>query len=352
MALGLIIPACASHSASDGALTGTDGNGADTASATGTDPNTTGNDGGADAVDGGGTEPDWEDYLDDPTARPPFRNGAWYKDDPEKLDAQVNGMMAEHNIQERRQAAAIVTPHAGIIASGKALSAVYARVKVPDTVIILAPNHSSQGEDTAIWNDGPFVVPGHGLHIRHDIVERFVELLGPEVTVDREAWLHKNAHPTEMQLPFLSTIHPKVKLVPISIYNHNNHFFQDFDVERIELWGKVVAQVLQELSDAGEDVLLVATTDLSHYVPKAQAKKDDSAMLDYIAAFDVDGLYDAVIEDEWTICGEIPVAIMMSAMTELGYTSGETIIQWDSSHMWGEDSKDSVVGYPGVVVWK
>lgn len=300
---------------------------------------------GDDAMDGGGDDDFVQPGQDDPTARQWEKAGAWYPEDRHEIDDAVGELIAEVTGVTPRRAAAIMPPHASLRYSGPTAKEVWARTQIPDTVLILAPDHWGDGEHAAIWTEGPWLIPGHAVEIDHALVASVRAAL-PELVPDRVAFSH---HETELLLPWLTTLNPDAKIVPIAIYDNEHHEYPEFDMPRIEAWGLALAELLRQEQAAGREVLLIGTTDLVHREPLAVAEEHDAALMDFMAALDVQGLYDYVIDFDVTICGEIPVSIMMVALRELGHTSMELIERGNSLHI--SMDEDSIIGYPAMAAW-
>lgn len=282
-------------------------------------------------------QPGW----DDETARRWERAGSWYPLDPDELDAEVDAMFAEVEVDGTADAHTIVAPHARFLSSGHIASEVYARIEVPDTVLLLVPNHSS-GEKLAVWTEGPWLTPGHALEIDEALTADLVAAM-PELVADREAFV---SHPGEMQLPFLQRLNPDVKLAAIAIRDTPSEHFEDWDVERIEAMGTALASVLE----GRDDVLLIGSTDLTHYESVEVSEVVDAVLIEHIATNDVQGLHDYVTSGEITIGGEIPTAVHMSALPQLGYGDADWTIQGNSFHV--KEDPEAVVGYGGVIWWR
>lgn len=290
-------------------------------------------------------------YRDDPSARMWLNSASWYPQDHVALDAAVTDLMRAHGATPRRRALGLIAPHAGITNSGAVAAAAYGRVEVPDLVILLAPKHHDEGANPAIWNEGPILIPGHALQTHTDITEQLLEELGEdEVTADRSAFEAPNMHPYELQLPFLSTVNPDVELVSLAFYDLSVKHFDAFDRERIERWGKAIAQVVRERRMEGEEVLIVASTDLVHRVPLEEQVEQDAILLDHIAALDIDGLYQTITEDNLSMCGEIPTAILMQVAVELGHDKADVVARGSSYESLMD--AESVVGYGGAIIWE
>lgn len=289
-------------------------------------------------------EPFVQPGLDDPTAREWVKGGSWYPEDHLALDLRIEELMAEVDAEPRR-AVAILPPHASLGYSGPTAKEVFARVEVPDTVFILAPDHWGDGEPAAIWTDGPWLVPGHAVEIDRELLAKTQQAL-PDLVPDRVAFSH---HETEMMLPWLTTLHPDVKIVPIAIFDNEHQEYPEFDVERIEQWGVAVADLLRAERGAGRDVLLIGTTDLVHHETLEVSEEQDGRMMELIVELDVQGLYDYVTDNEVTVCGEIPVSIMMVALRELGVQRMELLELGSSFHVRMDDT--DVIGYPAAAAW-
>ena len=282
--------------------------------------------------------------LDDPTARMWTRAGAWYPEDPNTLDRTVQALLDYTGASRQGRARALLTPHAALSYSGAVAAEAWARVEVPESIIILAPSHWDEGEPLAIWTEGPWLVPGHAIQIDRSLTTRLAEL-DPTLVSDRAAFDH---HEVEMNLPFLQAANPDAHITVVSYRDNQDWTFLNMDLAQIEAAGQAVAQAVREREAEGDDVMLLITTDLTHYQPRTVADRDDPAMLDLIATLDVEGLYTTVREQHMTICGEVPAAVGMVALRELGVGSFDMTTRDTSDRVTGDPT--DVVGYPAGVV--
>ncbi len=289
-------------------------------------------------------EPFVQPGADDPTARQMEKAGSWYAADHDDLDDAIMEMLDEVAADGVRPALAILTPHASLGYSGPTAAEVYARVELPDRIIVLAPDHWGDGAPTAVWTDGPWLVPGHAIAIDDALVAELQAAL-PDLQPDRVAFEN---HEEEMQLPFLQLLHPEVRLAPIAITDNEHRHFENFDLSRIDEWGTAIAGIIEAHAAAGEHVMLLATTDLVHHVPLTQADEEDGYVLDRVAAGDIEGLYDYVRDREVTTCGEVPTAIMMSVVTKLG---GSIEILANDNSLHANPDETDVIGYPAAAAW-
>lgn len=297
------------------------------------------------AVDSGGRAV--QPGLDDPTARPWTRAGEWYPEDPAALDSKVQELVDEvGDVGPPRQARAILTPHAAINYSGPVAAEAWARIAPPDTVVVLAPNHFDDGVDEAIWTEGPWLVPGHALAIDNALTARIQEL-DPALVSDRDAFSH---HEVEMNLPFLQWANPELEMVVIGFRDNQDWDFRGFGLDRIQAAGEAIATAVAEREADGENVLLLITTDLTHYESLISAQRKDPVMMDHITALDVEGLYEAVTDEGLTICGEVPTTVGMVALEALGIDRFDESFL-GSSYTLAQDPS-FVIGYPAGVVYR
>lgn len=299
---------------------------------------------GKEAGDTGG--PFVQPGLDDPTARRWTRAGEWYPEDPRALDREVQRHVDAVGPVERRPARALLTPHAALAYSGPVAAEAWARITPPDTVVVLAPNHFDDGVDEAIWTEGPWLVPGHALAIDAALTARIQEL-DPGLVSDREAFAH---HEVEMNLPFLQWANPDMELVVIGLRDNQDWDFRGFGLDRVRALGSAVATAIAEREAAGDEVLLVITTDFSHYEPLVDVEAKDPVLMEHVATLDEDGLYEDVLDQGLTICGEVPAAVGMVALQQLGETGFDFTVL-GSSYTRAQDPS-YVIGYPAGVIYR
>lgn len=261
--------------------------------------------------------------------REPAVAGRFYTDRPEALRREVDGWLAAPG--PPAPARGLVAPHAGYLYSGAIAGATYARVEVPARVIVLGPNHTGRGADVALWPDGAWHLPGVDVSI--DAALTAALAASPLVEPDAEAHLHE--HSLEVQVPFLARARPGVAIAALCLAR--------LRLADCEALGKDVARAARE---AG--ALVVASSDMSHYVPAAEAREKDHRALERILALDPPGLYGVVHRERISMCGIVPATVMLVAALELGATHAELVRYGSSGDVTGDLRR--VVGYAGVVV--
>ena len=156
--------------------------------------------------------------------------------------------------------------------------------------------------------------------------------------VSEDESAHLNEHSLEVQLPFIQFLKKDFTFIPISIA-----YYASFD-ELVSL-GKAIGEVIKE---QGEEVLIVASTDMSHYVSKELAKEKDFLAIERILKLDAKGLYDIVTSKDISMCGFQPTTAAIIASKELGATKAELIKYQTSGDISGDHLE--VVGYAGIRV--
>ncbi|MBI4402012.1 MAG: AmmeMemoRadiSam system protein B, partial [Nitrospirae bacterium] len=223
--------------------------------------------------------------------RQPAVAGQFYSASPEKLAVEVARYTDPSAVP--RTARAAVSPHAGLMYSGHVAGAVYSRVALPATVILIGPNHTGLGPPVSIFPDGAWLIPGGEIPIDRSLAEAILARY-PRAKADTEA--HRLEHCLEMQLPFLRQAHacatrssPDLKIVPIVLRTTREDVCREL--------GRCLADVIEAHTarqDGDTKPLLIASTDMNHYESDQVTREKDRFALDAIGKLDPAGLMDAV----------------------------------------------------------
>jgi len=267
--------------------------------------------------------------------RRPAVAGYFYPGEEEELKAILESLIEFSD--GKVQAISVVSPHAGYMYSGKVAGKVFGKIFPPDTAIILGPNHTGTGKSIALYPGDSFLTPLGEAKIDQDIQEA---LLNSSSLFALDEVAHRHEHSIEVQIPFLQYINPFVKIVPICVSYIN------FD-EIIEI-GNAISQVVKEFPE--KKVLIVASSDFSHYVPHEVAKEKDFKAIEKILSLDEVGLINIVVQENISMCGVIPVSIAITASKSIKPTAQAELVSYQTS---GDVIKDysSVVGYGGIVIY-
>jgi hypothetical protein len=263
--------------------------------------------------------------------REPRVAGRFYPADPSRLREAVLAHLSAAPSGSPRTHKALIAPHAGYIYSGQVAGCAFAQTTVPERVIVLCPNHTGHGSRRSCWGDGRWRIPGAAVEVAAELAREVIERAGLEF--DYAA--HRLEHAIEVELPFLHARRADVTIVPICL-GHLTYA----ECEQI---GEGVAAAV-----GNEDVLLVASTDMSHYVSVETARDQDALALDRIEQLDAKGLYDVVHQEDISMCGVIPTTVALVAARALGGKSATLAAYSHSGEASGDH--DRVVGYASLLV--
>jgi AmmeMemoRadiSam system protein B len=263
--------------------------------------------------------------------RAPAVAGRFYPGDGPTLEEEVAGFVGE--TAQARPRIGILAPHAGYVYSGGVAGKVYAATEVPRRVVVLAPNHTGRGARGAVWARGSFALPGGAVPVDEELAARLIGRAG--LTEDRAA--HLAEHALEVQLPFLRARNRAVTITPIVLgpLDHPGC--------------AAVADALREAAEAlGEPLLVVASSDMNHYLPDDETRTRDQRALAPLLARDGRALHDVVLREDHSMCGFVPATVMIEYAVARGATAAELVAYATSGDAFGE--RDRVVGYAGVTV--
>lgn len=261
--------------------------------------------------------------------REPAVAGRFYEGRTAALAAEVDRLLAPG--AARAPALGVVVPHAGYVYSGAVAGAVFGRVALPAKAIVLGPNHTGLGEPVALWPSGAWLTPLGRVAVDAALTGALAG--APGVAVDPLA--HLREHSLEVQLPFLQRARPDVAIAALCL--------AQLSYPECEALGLSVARAAE-----AEGALVIASSDMSHYLPAARARELDGRALERILALDARGLHQVVHRDRISMCGVVPATVMLVAARALGATRAELVRYANSGEVTGDDRE--VVGYAGVIV--
>jgi AmmeMemoRadiSam system protein B len=270
--------------------------------------------------------------------RHPSVAGQFYAGDAKSLRDQIEqcflGPLGPGKLPQlkpgKRRILGGIAPHAGYVYSGMVAAHLYARIAedgFPATFVILGPNHTGRGSGLSVAKDD-FETPLGVAKLDRELSKMLRKGL-----VDEDEESHRFEHSIEVQLPFLQFMFPEIKFVPICMG------FQD--LEAATSVGKVIRDAMRT-----KDIVVIASTDFSHYVTRDEAKRKDGMALDAIKTMDPKALYEVVRDQDISMCGYGPVIATLTACSG----GKPTLLKYANSgdvHPMRE-----VVGYASVVIEK
>ncbi|MEM0504812.1 MAG: AmmeMemoRadiSam system protein B [Sulfolobales archaeon] len=278
--------------------------------------------------------------------RIPVVAGSFYESSPNKLTSMINWCFT-HELgpgklpvvgSRSKESIGYVVPHAGYMYSGPIAAHAYYRIAaegLPDTFIVLGPNHTGIGTAVSIYDRGIWSTPLGDVEVDSDLAS---EILKHSNYVDVNYDAHKYEHSIEVQLPFLQYLFKNFKIVPIVIA---------YQVPEI---AKDLARSLVNASrKLGRDVVVLASSDMSHYEPQSVAYEKDREVLERIVRLKPEEVFEVVNERGVSMCGVGPVMTLLYYANLLGGSKGEILKYATSGDITGD--LDAVVGYAAVRIF-
>jgi AmmeMemoRadiSam system protein B len=281
--------------------------------------------------------------------RNPAVAGTFYEADPDSLTKQIEGCFKHQlgpgrlpeNMGKTREIKSIIAPHAGYMYSGPVAAHSYLKLAedgLPETFLILCPNHTGMGSGVSTVTEGGWKTPLGLVDIDGEFAERLME---NTPIIDPEPLAHIQEHSCEVQVPFIQYLAEKTgktfRIVPICMWMQ--------DLQTATEIGAAIAKTSQELE---RDVVIVASTDFTHYKPHDIAYHNDHQVLDAIEALDEKAVMSRVEELNVTMCGFGPVNASLVYSKLMGAEKAEVLKYATSGDITGDRS--AVVGYAAVVI--
>ena len=266
------------------------------------------------------------------SVRRPAVAGTWYPGDTASLAAEVERYLADvPRADVPGRLVALISPHAGLRYSGAVAAHAYAllRGRHDLTVVLVGPSHRGPFAGVSLYARGAFATPLGEVPVDEEVAGAL--LRASDAILDAPE-AHRAEHSLEMQLPFLQHVVPGLRLVPLLMGSQTR--------EEVDELAGALARSLPE----GDDVVLVASSDLSHYHPAPVANEMDARVVGDVERFDPEGLMDRLEAVREHACGGGPMVAVLKAARERG-ASRATVLRYADSGDAGEHDKSRVVGY-------
>jgi AmmeMemoRadiSam system protein B len=257
--------------------------------------------------------------------------GSWYPGSPEGLRSQIQGFFK--NVPDMPglsgELIALIAPHAGYAYSGGVAAQAYKLLLTRpfSQVILIAPSHRYPFRGASIDQKSGYQTPLGVIPVDRSLA-RTISGESPIFKYVPEG--HIQEHSLEIQLPFLQEALEDFSIVPIIQGSQ--------EPSTSEEMARALALALR-----GKKVLLVASSDLSHFHPYEQAKNLDQRILDRVAAFDEKGLMQDLTQDQVEACGGGPMVTVMRTARLLSADEAYVLKYANSGDVTGDRS--GVVGY-------
>ena len=262
--------------------------------------------------------------------RKPAVAGSFYDGDPGRLRDQVDLLLTQaEDADLKGTIRALVSPHAGYMYSGLAAAVGYKALRgsTYDAVLMVGPSHRESFDGVSIYPGDAYRTPLGDVPI-HKEIRAALAAQSPVFVLSDVG--HRSEHCLEVQLPFLQRVLGEFSFVPMIVGNQSKEICLSL--------GTAIAEVAR-----GKNILLVASSDLSHYHPYNTAVSLDRRVIDQVESFDELALMEQIEIERVEACGGGPVVSVMHAAKLLGANRSQALFYCNSGDITGD--KSAVVGY-------
>lgn len=269
----------------------------------------------------------------------PNVSGQFYTADPVKLSAEIDNYLKKADLAAlpNKPIELLIAPHAGYMYSGPVAAYSFKAISQQKykTVVVLGFSHSMAFRGISVWGEGHFRTPLGDIEVDREFA---AQLLNFNQNVYDKPEFFESEHSLEVELPFLQKTLTDFKIVPVIMGQPSMQTLHQF------------AKRLAQTAGSRNDVLIVVSTDLSHYHDDATARKMDEETMKAIAKIDLEGLAQGYQTKKMELCGLYPVLTSMFYARERGITETHILRYANSGDVIPDKSR--VVGYGAVVYFK
>ena len=279
--------------------------------------------------------------------RKPYVANAFYAGTKQDLTEQIAqcfthrfgpGQVPKSVTKGPRKILGIVSPHAGYMYSGPVAANGFNRIAsdgLPEIFVILGPNHTGLGSGVSILTQGTWETPLGATPVESETAKK-IQKASSMLDVDESS--HVSEHSIEVQLPFIQFLFgDKAKFVPICM------MMQDLQTSR-----EIAKSIVEQFKD--RDILIVASSDFTHYESHDSANRKDQSAIDAIVKLDDAALNELGEMGRVTMCGYGPITTLMAAAKMVGGVRAELLTHKTSGDITGD--KSAVVGYSSLVFYR
>jgi AmmeMemoRadiSam system protein B/AmmeMemoRadiSam system protein A len=265
----------------------------------------------------------------------------FYPNDPEDLRSNLSDLF--HDIDDVAVAGrplALVAPHAGYPYSGRIAAHGYKLLttRTINTAVIISPSHMEHFSHISVYDGDAYETPLGQVRVDKTMAWAIADA-DPLIRISDHGHTQRHysrgEHALEVQLPFLQTVVPECRIVPIVMGDQSWEYCQAL--------GNALAPHTER-----PDVIIVASSDLSHFYDYEVARKLDEVFLERLTGMDPRRLYESVKGQECEACGAGPVVAALIAAGRTGAPNCRVLSKANSGDVTGE--RDRVVGYASAVV--
>lgn len=269
--------------------------------------------------------------------RPSPIAGHWYSGNPGVLKEEITHYLKKVKLPRLTgDVVGLVAPHAGYRYSGQTAAYSYKTVegKSFDLAVLLSPYHQYHSASILSTKHTYYQTPLGEIPVDQELVDDFFNKIVEKQGLEVIKISHDQEHSLEIELPFLQvSLQGNFRLLPLMIRNTQPNTAEEI--------GDILADCVKE-----KKVLIICSTDLSHFYPHHHAEKFDFYMLQQIKSLSIQNIYDAEARQLGFACGLGAVMVGVQTCKLLGVNKAEILHHSTSGEVTGDNS--SVVGYGSV----
>ncbi|MFC1502232.1 AmmeMemoRadiSam system protein B, partial [bacterium] len=278
--------------------------------------------------------------------RPAVQAGNFYPGSRSVLSAMIREFLKNaEETQIMGDITGLWVPHAGYVFSGQIAANGYKMVQGSDyeSVIILGPSHYTRLDFASIGSWSFYRTPLGEAQIDTQLVKK---IRSNNVLITNMPEAHRYEHSVEVQVPFIQTVLPGVPIVPIVVRN-------DLSYEKCKTLASILTRAIE-----GRKVLLIGSSDMSHFPNYRDAYDVDLRILDAVDSFDTRKIYrlkDSLLQNnipnlDCALCGSGALLTVMLASKQLKADQSRLLPYANSGDVTGDRGR--VVGYGAAVFHK
>jgi len=268
-----------------------------------------------------------------PTVRRPAVAGYFYPADPSALREEIDSFTPSG--EARVQAYGLIVPHGSYRHAGAITGAAFWRVVIPRRCIVIGPSHTGSWMPWSLMTGGAYRTPLGDVPIDAACA---AALQARCAFLETDAWSQRGEHAIEVPLPFLQHLGPNdLSIVPIVM-----------GADRAEEFAQLAQALAQVIRMLEEPVLLIASSDFSHYESQACVAEQDRVLLNAVQTMDGGSLVRLVQNQRPLMCGYGAVACVLDASRQLG-ARRVGLVRYGTSADAGGDPH-SAIGYASLLI--
>lgn len=263
--------------------------------------------------------------------------GTWYPGNARQLRSDIERYFL--GVQERvaeGEIVSLIAPHAGYMYSGQVAAYAYNTIRgmVFDTVFVIGPSHRAHFPGVSVYERGGFETPMGIVPVDEEVARL---LISQSDTITNLPSAHLHEHSIEIQLPFLQVALGEFAFVPVLMGDQSGE----------------ICEILSECilrSIGGRKVLIVGSSDLSHFYTYEKAVARDNIVLEHVRKLDFQTLLRDLEKGKCEACGGGPMVVTMMVSKKIGASKVGLLKYANSGDVTGD--RRSVVGYMSAVFLK